>query len=186
MGREGKEGSRRWSQPVLSSLASVAFWFPIPIPLPIPGPRQGPTERTDQAAWTQLLAAFERRGITVISEHPRCQEPDLYGLYVRDDRQVVVCERGDRSSTLRHEGWHLVQSLCLNDRLWLSSEQTEQRLSRDDRLELQLLVKPERWWREAEARAMAHLNAPDYLLEMERACAERLPFKRSLNHDGLE
>jgi len=86
----------------------------------------------------------------------------------------VVCERGDRSSTLRHEGWHLVQSLCLQGRPWLSSQQIEQRLSRDDRLELQTLVQPDRWQREAEARAMARLRANDYLQELNRACTEHL------------
>lgn len=140
--------------------------------LPLPFFRTG--ERTDPAAWTQLLAAFNERGVAVSSEHPRCREPDLYGLYVRGTRTVVVCERGDRSSTLRHEGWHLVQSLCLQGRPWLNAEEIEQRLSREDRKELQVLVRPERWKHEAEARAMARLNTNNYLQEFNQACAERL------------
>ena len=48
----------------------------------------------------------------------------------------------------RHEGWHAVQTLCLGDRPWLSRETVEQRLTHNDRAELQALVAPDRWWRE--------------------------------------
>ena len=126
--------------------------------------------RTDLAAWQQLSAGFADRGIAVISTHPRCTEPDLDGLYVRGRRDVVVCERGDRSATLRHEGWHLVQSLCLFDRPWLEAVEVERRLSRDDRRELQALVRPERWAREAEARVMAQLKPVDYFAALDQAC----------------
>lgn len=128
--------------------------------------------RTDQAAWQQLTAGFAERGIAVVSQHPRCTEPNLDGLYVCGRREVVVCERGDRSSTLRHEGWHLVQSLCLFDRPWLEPAEVERRLSRNDRRELQALVKPERWAREAEARVMAQLNPTAYLAAMDEGCRE--------------
>lgn len=149
------------------ALASIAFLIPWLMPRP--------AVRTDQAAWSQLLAAFESRGVAIINNHPRCQEPDLYGLYVRGRRQVVVCERGDRSSTLRHEGWHLVQSLCLRGEPWLSQQQLDERLNREDRRELQSLVSPDHWWREAEARAMAHLRPAVFVLELDRACAAWLP-----------
>lgn len=150
----------------MTTLLSLAFLLPLPFF------RNSP--RTDQAAWQLLLAAFSQRGVTVTSDHPRCREPTLYGFYVRGSRTVVVCERGDRSATLRHEGWHLVQSLCLQGVPWLSSQQIEARLSRSDRQELQLLVQPDRLEREAEARAMARLSAADYLGAFHRACAERL------------
>jgi len=156
----------------MQPLFALAFILPLAFVLPLPFFR--PAERTDQAAWRQLLAAFEERGVTIRSDHPRCREPDLYGLYVRGTRTVVVCERGDRSSTLRHEGWHLVQSLCLQGRPWLSPEQIEPRLGRDDRVELQALVQPDRWQREAEARAMARLKANDYIQELNQACTDRL------------
>ncbi|MEB3235298.1 MAG: hypothetical protein VKM98_07710 [Cyanobacteriota bacterium] len=99
-------------------------------------------------------------------------------MYVRGRKQVVVCDRGDRSSTLRHEGWHLVQSLCLRGEPWLTRQQLEERLDRDDRLELQALVRPERWWREAEARAMAHLEPLEFIRAMDQACAARLPVRK--------
>jgi len=150
----------------MHTLLTLAFVLPLPF--------FRPAERTDAAAWSQLLAAFRERGVSVSSDHPRCREPDLYGLYVRGSRTVVVCERGDRSGTLRHEGWHLVQHLCLQGRPWLTPQQIEQRLSRDDRVELQILVQPERWQREAEARAMARRKTDDYLQELNRACSERL------------
>ena len=127
--------------------------------------------RTDLAAWQQLSAGFADRGIAVVSNHPRCAEPNLDGLYVRGRREVVVCERGDRSATLRHEGWHLVQTLCLFDRPWLEAAEVEHRLSRDDRRELEALVRPERRAREAEARVMAQLKPVDYLVALDQACA---------------
>jgi hypothetical protein len=147
--------------------ALLAFAFVLPIPLS--GRRGG--ERTDEAALKQLRMAFEAMDVVVVSDHPRCRESNLYGLYVRGSRQVVVCPRGDQSSTLRHEGWHVVQSLCLGDRPWLSREIVEQHLTRNDLVELQALVAPERWWREAEARVIASLQVNAYLEEVKRACA---------------
>ncbi|MEB3334532.1 MAG: hypothetical protein VKP70_06065 [Cyanobacteriota bacterium] len=141
-------------------------------------------ERTDQAAFRRLMTEFNLRGVTVTSEHPRCREPDLHGLHVRGSRTVVVCERGDRSATLRHEGWHLVQSLCLEGRPWLSPGQIGTRLHRQDRLELQAVVQPERWQREAEARVMARLKTEDYLVVLNQACAERLDRQPAAMVDG--
>ena len=131
--------------------------------------------RTDHRAWLELVAAFQARGVDVSSEHPRCREPNLDGLYVRGQRRVVVCERGDRALTLRHEGWHLAQSLCLLDAHWLSDDDIAKALSRQDRLELDALVQPERRRREAEARAMANLPQVHYLEVLEQACLKRLP-----------
>lgn len=141
----------------------LAFLFLLPAGRPLP--------RTDPVAWQQLLAAFAQRGVAVVSEHPRCREPDLDGLYQRGRRQVVVCERGDRTLTLRHEGWHLVQTLCLADRPWLSSEEIGRRLTRQDRRELHLLARPELRLREAEARVMAQLPNAAYLEQLDRACS---------------
>ena len=160
----------------MTTLLSLAFVLPLPF--------FRPTPRTDQAAWRQLLAAFNQRGVTVTSDHPRCREPDLYGLYVRGSRTVVVCERGDRSATLRHEGWHLVQSLCLQGRPWLNMEQIDARLSRTDRRELAALVQPDHLRREAEARAQARLNTEAYLAELDRACSDRLQQQSQTSGDG--
>jgi len=126
---------------------------------------------SDPAAWLQLIADFQARGVRVRSDHPRCAEPDLDGLYRRGDRELVVCERGDRSLTLRHEGWHLVQTLCLHGRAWLQTEAIERGLSTSDRAELQALVQPERWQREAEARVMAKRSVNDYIKAMNEACS---------------
>jgi hypothetical protein len=151
----------------MQHLLLLAFLLPIPL-------FRSTGERTNQAAWEQLLAEFNRRGVAVSSDHPQCQEPNLYGLYVRGSQTVVVCNRGDRSSTLRHEGWHLVQSLCLQDRAWLQTDAIERGLSSSDRAELRVLVQPERWQREAEARVMAKLSVSDYIQAMDEACTERL------------
>jgi hypothetical protein len=131
--------------------------------------------RTDPLAWQELRVAFEARGVVIRSDHPRCQEPNLDGLYVRGQRTLVVCNRGDRSLTLRHEGWHLAQSLCLLDGPWLSDSAITQALTRQDRQDLQVLVQPERWRREAEARAMANQTLPRYLQALEQVCQIRLP-----------
>ncbi len=131
--------------------------------------------RNQLASWAELEAAFRDRGVAVLRQHPRCSEAGLYGLYVRGRRSVVVCERGDRSNTLRHEGWHLVQSLCLSNRPWLEPRQIQAALSRQDRRDLGQIVSPANWWREAEARAMARLSTGVYLQQLDRACRGRLP-----------
>lgn len=138
----------------------------------------------DPAAWLQLIADFQARGVRVRSDHPRCAEPDLDGLYRRGDRELVVCERGDRSLTLRHEGWHLVQTLCLHGRPWLSHGEVEQRLQDRDRRELEQLVSPDRRGREAEARVMAVLPVARYLQEVDQACRLMLPRHASQPVDG--
>jgi hypothetical protein len=124
--------------------------------------------------WQQLLTGFQARGVAVRSEHPRCNEPGLEGLYVRGQRAVIVCRRGDPSITLRHEGWHLVQTLCLAGRPWLAPESVARQLGRRDRRELEVLVPRSQWLREAEARVMARLAPDAYFLQLDRACGERL------------
>ena len=143
-------------------LALLAFLIPWPF-----GRREA---AQDQVGWSALLSAFQSRGVVVLNSHPRCSEPDLDGLYVRGRRELVVCERGDRSVTLRHEGWHLVQSLCLSGRPWLATDDIEHRLTNQDRLELNAVVSAERRRREGEARAMANLDVKTYLQELDRAC----------------
>lgn len=153
---------------------SVAFLLPWPFFRSV--------ERTDQRGWNQLSQAFSERGVLVSYDHPRCREPDLYGLYVRGTRTVVVCNRGDRTATLRHEGWHLVQSLCLKGTPWLSAEEVNRRIDNQDRLELQALVQPERYQREAEARTMAQLSNDRYLEALQQACGSGIG--RSVESSG--
>lgn len=151
-------------------MAHVLLAFLIPFLRP-----QHPGPRTDPAAWQLLITDFQARGVVVRSDHPRCAEQDLDGLYRRGDRELVVCQRGDRSLTLRHEGWHLVQSLCLQARAWLPPAEVERRLQPADRRELEQLVRPERRAREAEARVMASQSVLAYLNDVDQACRERLP-----------
>ncbi|MFN6337563.1 MAG: hypothetical protein ACK41W_02380 [Cyanobacteriota bacterium] len=151
------------------ALALAAFL--IPIPLPQGGPRP------DGRAWREVMAGFQARGVRVRTTHPRCGEPDLEGLYVRGRMEVVVCPRGEPSTTLRHEGWHLVQNRCLAGRTWLEPQTVEARLSRRDRRTLDALVSPERRPLEAEARFMAQLPPAAYFRAVDQACGERLPFK---------
>ena len=156
-------------------MTSLLLAFLIPFVQPHPS-----RPRTDPAAWQVLLAEFEARGVVVRSDHPRCGEPDLDGLYQRGSREVVVCERGDRSVTLRHEGWHLVQSLCLQGSPWLPPDAVERGLSALDRDELDRLVRADRRAREAEARLMASLQVDAYRRQVDLACRDRLP--RRLAH----
>jgi hypothetical protein len=69
-----------------------------------------------------------------------------------------------------------VQNLCLAGGTWLAPNTMAAHLSRSDRQELVLLVRPERRPWEAEARVMAKLRPVDYLKAVDRACAGRLPF----------
>ena len=147
------------------AFAATFLAFLIPLPFPQTGPR------VNTKAWQELVAAFQARGISVRTTDPRCHEPDLLGFYVQGRREVVVCPRGEPSTTLRHEGWHLVQTLCLSGGTWLVAETVEPQLSREDRRELDLLVRPQRRPWEAEARLMARLPPAAYLLAMDRACA---------------
>jgi hypothetical protein len=119
----------------------------------------------------QAIAAFEQRGFVIRREHPRCAEPQLFGLYVRGRREVVVCPKGNQLETLLHEGWHGVQSLCLRGTPLVGSDALLRQLGRRDRRELQLLYRPDQWQREAEARVMAREPLARYLQTLDRACA---------------
>ena len=123
----------------------------------------------------EAIAAFEQRGFVIRREHPRCAEPQLFGLYVRGRREVVVCPRGNQLETLLHEGWHAVQSLCLREKPLLGLDELLPRLGRRDRLELQVLYRPDRWQREAEARVMAREPLNRYLQTLDQACTAAVP-----------
>lgn len=165
-------GPSAWSRPSKTQPGLVAVLMAVLIPLPFPQT----SPRPDGRAWRELLVGFQARGVAVIMAHPRCREPDLEGLYVRGRREVVVCPRGEPSATLRHEGWHLVQSLCLAGNNWLDQSSVQARLSLGERRELDRLVAPGRRPREAKARVMAKLPPETYLQAMDQACAGRLPF----------
>lgn len=126
-------------------------------------------------ALQEAIAAFEQRGFVIRREHPRCAEPQLFGLYVRGRREVVVCPRGNQLETLLHEGWHAVQSLCLRGTPLLGSDALLHQLGRRDRRELQLLYRPDQWPREAEARLMAREPLDRYLQILDRACTAAVP-----------
>ena len=119
----------------------------------------------------EAIAAFEQRGFVIRRDHPRCAEPQLFGLYVRGRREVVVCPKGNQLETMLHEGWHGVQSLCLRGTPLVGSDALLRQLGRRDRRELQLLYRPDQWQREAEARVMAREPLARYLQTLDRACA---------------
>lgn len=123
----------------------------------------------------EAIAAFEQRGFVIRRDHPRCAEPQLFGLYVRGRREVVVCPKGNQLETLLHEGWHGVQSLCLRGTPLVGSDALLRQLGRRDRRELQLLYRPDQWQREAEARVMAREPLGRYVEALNRACAVPTP-----------
>ena len=156
---------RGWKRPageVCATLLGVALLQPL-----------GANARGDKLQ--EAIAAFEQRGFVIRREHPRCAEPQLFGLYVRGRREVVVCPRGNQLETLLHEGWHAVQSLCLREKPLLGLDELLPRLGRRDRLELQVLYRPERWQREAEARVMAREPLDRYLQALDRSCTAAVP-----------
>lgn len=156
---------RGWKRPaggVCATLLAVVILQPL-----------GANARGDKLQ--EAIAAFEQRGFVIRREHPRCAEPQLFGLYVRGRREVVVCPRGNQLETLLHEGWHAVQSLCLREKPLLGLDELLPRLGRRDRLELQVLYRPERWQREAEARVMAREPLNRYLQTLDQACTAAVP-----------
>ena len=84
-------GWRRPTGGVAATLLGVALLQPL-----------GAKARSD--ALQEAIAAFEQRGFVIRQEHPRCAEHQLFGLYVRGRREVVVCPRGNQLETLLHEG----------------------------------------------------------------------------------
>lgn len=123
----------------------------------------------------EAITAFEQRGFVIRRDHPRCREPQLFGLYVRGRREVVVCPKGNQRDTLLHEGWHAVQALCLRGTPLVSTAELLQRLGRRDRRELERLYAPARWPWEAEARLMAREPLDRYLQALDRACSAAPP-----------
>jgi hypothetical protein len=120
--------------------------------------------------WPALVAMFEQRGLKVVVDGPRCQERDLFGVYERSQRRIIVCQRGNWRETLLHEGWHGVQSLCLRGRPLLPKEVLDRGLTARDRRDLDRHYGPSGWNREAEARVMASLPLPAYRTWLEAAC----------------
>jgi hypothetical protein len=118
---------------------------------------------------------FEVRSVLVTSEHPRCHESNLFGLYVRGRQQVIVCERGNQANTLLHEGWHLVQARCLKGIAYLAEEWLKTALSRSDRRDLDALYQASQWRREAEARYMATQPLERYFEAFDSLCTHSQP-----------
>ena len=123
---------RGWKRPaggVCATLLAVVILQPL-----------GANARGDKLQ--EAIAAFEQRGFVIRREHPRCAEPQLFGLYVRGRREVVVCPRGNQLETLLHEGWHGVQSLCLRGTPLVGSDALLRQLGRRTGRALPLLPLP--------------------------------------------
>jgi hypothetical protein len=130
------------------------------------------TVRFDAQTFNTLVQTFRHYGFEVVGSHQRCRsEPNLFGLYIRGSRRIVVCPRGNQLDTLMHEGWHGVQARCRKGAPLLSNAYLRANLSRADLRDIDALYSDKSWHREAEARAMAVQNMPLYLAHLESSCA---------------
>lgn len=127
----------------------------------------------DANAFNALVQTFRDYGFEVVSTHERClMERNLFGLYLRGTRRIVVCPRGNQLDTLMHEGWHAVQARCRHGQPLLSNEYLRANLSRADLRDIDALYSAKSWHREAEARAMALQKMPLYLAHLESSCGK--------------
>jgi hypothetical protein len=138
--------------------------------LPIPVLLIAPKAAVAHESFETVRQQFEARSVTVVSDHPRCSERNLFGLYVRGSRQVIVCRRGNQVNTLLHEGWHLAQARCLSGTSYLGKEWLNAQLSWRDRRDLDALYKTGQWRREAEARYMANQSLERYFAAFDALC----------------
>ena len=65
-----------------------------------------------------------------------------------------------------------MQSLGLQNRVWLQPGVIDRGLNSSDRAELQHLVQPERWQHEAEARVMPMRSLSEHIQAMSEACSD--------------
>ncbi|MFM7267678.1 MAG: hypothetical protein ACKOZT_03695 [Cyanobium sp.] len=120
-----------------------------------------------------LVNTFREYGFEVVGTHQRCVlEPNLFGLYLRGTRRIVICQRGNQLDTLMHEGWHAVQARCRKGAPLLTNEYLRANLPRTDLRDIDALYSPKSWHREAEARAMAMQAMPLYLSHLESSCGK--------------
>ena len=131
-----------------------------------------PLRAANQAGtFNAMVNTFQNYGFEVVGNHPRCvQEPNLFGLYLRGTRRIVICPRGNQLDTLMHEGWHAVQARCRKGKPLLTEQFLRANLSRADLRDIDALYSAKSWHREAEARAMAAQQIPLYLSHLESSC----------------
>jgi len=126
---------------------------------------------SNAATFNSMVTTFQNYGFEVVSTHQRClMEPNLFGLYIRGTRKIVVCQRGNQLDTLMHEGWHAVQARCRKGKPLLTDEYLRANLSRADLRDIDALYSAKSWHREAEARAMAAQQIPLYMSHLESSC----------------
>lgn len=130
-----------------------------------------PALASNQANFNAMVNTFRTYGFEVVSTHQRCLlEPNLFGLYLRGTRRIVVCPRGNQLDTLMHEGWHAVQARCRKGKPLLTEQYLRANLSRADLRDIDALYSAKSWHREAEARAMAAQQIPLYMSHLEASC----------------
>ena len=135
-----------------------------------------PALASNAATFNDLVGTFRTYGFEVVGVHQRCLlEPNLFGLYMRGTRRIVVCPRGNQLDTLMHEGWHAVQARCRHGKPLLTDAFLRANLSRADLRDIDALYSAKSWHREAEARAMASQQLPLYRAHLESSCGAPPP-----------
>lgn len=135
-----------------------------------------PAQASRTADFQAMVATFRQYGFEVVGNHPRCvQEPNLFGLYMRGTRRIVVCPRGNQLDTLMHEGWHAVQARCRKGKPLLTDQFLRTNLSPADRRDIDALYSAKSWHREAEARVMATQKLPLYQAHLASSCGAPPP-----------
>jgi len=130
-----------------------------------------PAFASNAAQFNAMVETFRKYGFEVVGTHQRCLlEPNLFGLYIRGTRRIVVCPRGNQLDTLMHEGWHAVQARCRHGQPLLTDDFLRANLSRADLRDIDALYSAKSWHREAEARAMAAQQIPLYMQHLESSC----------------
>lgn len=135
-----------------------------------------PAQASRAADFQAMVATFRQYGFEVVGNHSRCmQEPNLFGLYMRGTRRIVVCPRGNQLDTLMHEGWHAVQARCRKGKPLLTDAFLRANLSPADRRDIDALYSAKSWHREAEARVMATQKLPLYQAHLASSCGAPPP-----------
>jgi hypothetical protein len=125
-----------------------------------------------------LISAIEARtGTQVIwvMGRRKCKSHSLMGCYSESERSIYICQSnhgGDYEEilgTLKHEGWHAVQSSCNSGRAALSDDDIRARMRIRD-IEALKEYPPEQRRLEAEARVFELLSTSEWIDSLYKYC----------------
>ena len=130
----------------------------------------------------QIESRIERLGARVFwmrMNTGTCAQRGLLGVYDLRKRTVFMCQQRLRSSseplidTLKHEGWHAVQSICNGWRPVLGDHKIRALLSQSDKEILRESYDESQHRMEAEARAIENVPTEAYLRGVDHYCRDQ-------------